>query len=117
MSKTPKLKNNPNVVNAQVAELLKFLVPMLSFILVMVFAILVWQIIVVAGEYQEALQLGDEELILTTHRDIILLPIVTVVFVAGMIAVICWIDKEVKQRKFALLNDVNEEAWEEIKKL
>ena len=115
MSKTPKLKNNPYVANAQALEGQKFFVPMLSVLLVMVFAIFVWQIVVVAGEYQEALQLGDEELIRTTHRDIILLPIVTVVFVAGMIAFICWVDKKVKQKKFALLNDVNEEAWEDVK--
>ena len=118
MSKTPKLKNNSNVANAQALEGQKLFVPLLSILLIMVFAIFVWQIIVVAGEYQEALQLGDEELIRTTHRDIILLPIVTVVFVAGMIGFICWIDKKVKQnqKKFALLNDVKEEAWEENKK-
>ena len=54
-------------------------------------------------------------MIRTTHRDIIMLPIATGLFVVGMIAFICWIDKKVKQKKFALLNDVSEEAWEEVK--
>ena len=116
MSKAPNLKNNQNVANQQALELQKLFVPLFIVLLVLVLAVFIWQIIVVAGEYQEALRLGDEELIRTTHRDIILLPVVTVVFTAGWIAFICWIDKKVKQKKFALLNDVNEEAWEEIKK-
>ena len=117
MSKAPKLKNNFNVANSQAIEMQKLFVPMFSVLLVIVFAIFVWQIIVVAGEYQEALQLGDEELMRTTHRDIILLPIVTIVFVAGMIAVICWFDKKARRKKFELLNDVNEEAWKKTKRI
>ena len=116
MNKTPKLKNNQYVANQQAMETQKLFVPLFIVLLVLVLAVFIWQIIVVAGEYQEALQLGDEELIRTTHRDIILLPIVTVFFTAGWIAFICWIDKKVKQKKFALLNDVNEEVREENSK-
>ena len=112
MSKTSSLKN-PNVDKYHALEQMRALIPLLIIILIGVTALLTWQIFVVADEYQQALQQEDEELIKTTHRDLILLPIATVALAGFMIWFICWLNKKTKEKKFALLTDVNEEAHAE----
>lgn len=116
MNQTPSLKNNPNVDKFHALQAMRALIPILIVVFVGIIALLSWQIFVVAAEYQQALQIGDAELIKTAHRDVILLPIVTVGLAIFMTVFIIWLAKKTKEKKFALMTDINEEARIEVNK-
>ena len=108
-------KSNPNVASQEVQEARKAALIALMACLVLVIGLLIWQIIEIGISYHVAIVEQQSEVAQIALRDMILLGVVIIVLMAIFSLVLWFTLRYTKKQHFALLNDVKEQAIEDVK--